>query len=498
MTQYIVSPDGSGDFTTLAAAAKAVRPGDIVAIKPGVYRERLVANMAGVTWQAAAGAAAGSVVIDGEWNGRDIYPAPGQITVGAEGVVLRDLTVIRAAGDGIAVGRGGHESIIERCRVHGAASGGIILNPTGEVLRGVLVTECMISEAGSAWAVRRSGGVSGSLNIIRGEACVVRKTVVCYGWGEGINIGKGSRRCVVEACTVFDNAHLGIYFNRSQECEARNNVVFLTGYQPRQVGRADWPSGIIIGDEVGEKANQFDHSRANRIVNNLVVNAGTLIAVRNNAADDGYDTQIDEETLIAHNTLVAGPCTTKGINIVPNQVGRPHGRATIRDNAVHFEHAAAGGQIAAAPGGLNWQRNAWSRRPPAVVAGEEDIVGFQLSNPGAALGNAYPKATANISPDNYRPPADSPLLGAATNGGNVGAFGAAGDRPEDPPTDPPDEPEWFKGFRQQTAEALEALERVAAANATALAGQESELGQIGARVTTLERQMTYLAALPEG
>jgi len=42
MTEYIVAKDGTGNFTTIQAAANVARAGDIVWVKPGTYNERLI------------------------------------------------------------------------------------------------------------------------------------------------------------------------------------------------------------------------------------------------------------------------------------------------------------------------------------------------------------------------------------------------------------------------------------------------------------------------
>lgn len=78
MSEYIVG--AGGDFSTLTAASKAIKPGDVVTILPGVYREQLVCDTTEVTWRAEPG-----VLVD----------APVQVR--APGVTLKGLTVCNCA-----------------------------------------------------------------------------------------------------------------------------------------------------------------------------------------------------------------------------------------------------------------------------------------------------------------------------------------------------------------------------------------------------------------
>ena len=421
----------------LSAAARAVKPGDTVILSGGVYRgERLVLTVPNVTWRAAEGA---DVWLDGGW-GVGAGPGDGQggspmVSVQAERVVIEGLSVRNSPGDGIAVGDGAHESIITNCRVDNSYSGGIIVNGS-KPLRKVRIEGCTITRSGMSWEAGYRRNVSGSLNLIRAEECEVVNTTVAFGYGEGINIGKGSARCAVRGCTIFDNAHLCLYFNRSVDCLAEGNVLFLTGFRERLVGKDTWPAGIVFGDEVSQRANTFAHSRGNRAIRNVVVNCGTLLSVRNNNKADGYDTCLDAGTVIEGNTFIGGPCTRKGLDIKENLAGRPHEAAVIRENVIDLRHAGAGADIATSSSrAIYWRRNAWSDTPPQACRGEGDVNGFRLMASDAVLRNNFPQPEHNVNLDNYRPPALSPLIGAGANGRTIGALGATSAPP--PPDNPP-------------------------------------------------------------
>jgi len=445
----------------LSAAARAVKPGDTVLLTRGVYRgERLVLTVPNVTWRAAEGT---DVWLDGGW-GVGAGPGDGQggpplIAVGAAGVVLDGIGVRNSPGDGIAVGDGAHESALLNCRVDNSYSGGIIVNGS-KPLRKVRIEGCAITRSGMSWEAGYRRNVSGSLNLIRAEECLVVNTTVAYGYGEGINIGKGSARCIVRGCTVFDNAHLCLYFNRSVDCVAEGNVLFLTGFRPRLVGKETWPAGIVFGDEVSARANTFPHSRGNRAVRNVVVNCGTLLSVRNNNKGDGYDTCLDAGTVIEGNTFVGGPCTRAGIDIKENLQGRPHEAACIRGNATHMNFAMPGADIATSSSrAIYWHKNGWSQMPPELCRSDGDVVAFALVAADAPLSNAFPDWGHNLNVANYRPQPNSPLTGRGPNGLTIGALDAA---PVEPPPPPPP-PNNIEVARERLASARQQLETIAAA-----------------------------------
>lgn len=480
MTVYEVRQGAGGagsSLPTIGAAARLVRPGDEVVVFGGVYRERLVADVAGVTWRAAAGE---TVVIDGGWKVGDGVGdgqgGPPLVSVVAEDVTLDGLVVRNSPGDNVVVGGGGHNALLRGLRVDHSYSGGIIVNGGTEYVRRVRIDGCTITRAGMSWEAGWRKNVSGSVNFVRAEDSSIADSVIAYGYGEGVNFGKGSRRLKGERVTSFDNAHLCFYFNRCTDSEFVECVAFLTGFQPRLVGKDTWPAGFVFGDEVSERANKFPHSRGNRIRRCVVVNAGTLISVRNNERADGYDTCLDAGTVIENCTLVAGPQTRRGLDIKENLAGRPHEAACIRGNAIHLNYAMPGADIATSSSrAIYWHRNAWSQMPPALCRSDGDVVGFALRNPGAALANEFPEARHDLALGNYTPPVRSPLIGAGPNGTTIGALEER-EEPDEPPDEPPVEPEWRLG--------LEEAERVLVANCELYAATLPEWvpGVVGLRV----------------
>ncbi len=433
MAEIHVRKGAGGEGSTLpslSAAADVARAGDTVIVHQGTYRERLRADRTGVTWRVAPGE---TVVIDGTWNGKTDVGGqrPAMILITAGGVVVDGFAVVNAPGDAIAVGKGGHGAAILNCLTDVAYSGGIICN-AGETLRGVTIDGCTVLRSGMGWVARgRKGGVSGAINLIRCDGATVRDTVSAYNWGEGCNVGKGTRNSTVVGLTSFDNAHFCLGVNLAQDCIIENCILFLTGYEPRYVGNV-WPGGLVIGDEEGYAGENYEHSRGIIVRGNLIVNCGVGVGVRNNVSKTGYDTQL-VGSLIEHNTVIAGPCTRTAINVGVNERGRAHRDSQVRFNVIDM--SGAGNDAEPATGdatNVAWHDNGWTVAPAQPFRHADDVVGFELVAPAAALANEFPAAGHSLRIGNYRPRAGSPVAAAG-----LGALGPDG--PEPPVEPPPDE-----------------------------------------------------------
>jgi len=440
MAEYHVRAGAGGEggtLPTLAAAVKIVKSGDIVTIGEDVYRE--TPNLpAGTHWRAADGA---QVVIDGGWNGKKQDAESGKAAVGlGAGASLTGVIIRNALGAGAVMG---DNSLLRNCKVERSYANGVHLWR----VKGARVEGCTISESCSRFTV---GGQQGgaSVAIVHCTDCVIEGNTIAYGYGEGIDIGRGSKGIRVADNTVFDHKHVQIYFVRSQASVAEGNVVFHTGDARFLTRNGRTPGGIVFGDEGTDKMDQVPPMRANVVRGNLVVNMGGLLAARNNAPghkdDSLYDTSLDADTVIEDNTFVAGPMTNDAVLIVPNSHGRPHGPALFRRNVII-------GPVAA-PANFRYEANAWQPAPAAGLRSASDVaVALVNAAAGGTLKNEYPVVGHNLNLDDYRPMAGSPLALAG-----IGALAAAGDvEPPPPPPDPepePDGPDWA-ALRALAAEA---------------------------------------------
>ena len=449
MSEYTVGM--GGDFATPAAAAKAVQPGDVVNILTGTYRERLICDVADVTWQAGPGQ---WPVMDGGWDGSVQTNYAAWVQVPAAGVTVKGLTVRNVAGRGIGV-TASRVKILNN-RVDRTYYGGIKIGDSSKpAIEDVLVEGNVLTRLSMSWVTEKQPtNVDGNFNIHNVRNSVIRWNVQSDGWGEAWNIGRGSQGVeLVENVSHSTNHVVGVYFNRCQNCEARGNVFYHIP-DPAYGGKSGdlYSAGCVFGDESGPQVARWPNSRGNRFVGNVVVNTGRLLEVRNNVTN--YDTQL-KDSVIEGNTFVAGPVTTKGIIIQGNQKGRPHEGSVIRKNAIHFAHAKRPADIGShgQASGIVFEANGWTEQPPAAMRSDSDVYGdLMLTNAAAAIERVGEMPVTSFNIENYRPlPASALVTGAA---GVIGALDCLEVEEPEPP-----EPDYtwlvaeLEGVRDATAAA---------------------------------------------
>lgn len=433
MTEYSVGV--GGDFATLTAAAKVVQPGDVVHVMTGTYRERLICDVADVTWQAGPGQ---WPVIDGGWDGTVQTNYAAQVQVPAEGVTVRGLTVRNVAGRGIGVS-GSRVKILNN-RVDRTYFGGMKIGDSAKAaisnveVRGNVLTRLSLSFV----TEKNATNVDGNFNIHNVRDSVIADNYQSDGWGEAWNIGRGSRNVLLLNNISHSTNHVvGVYFNRCQECEARGNWFYHIPDETYGGKKKDFFSaGCVFGDESGPQVARWPHQRGNRFIGNVVVNTGRLLEVRNNVTN--YDTQL-LDTVIEGNTFVAGPVTTKGVIIQGNQKGRPHANSVFRRNAVHFTHAKQPADVGShgQASGIVFEANGWTDAPPVAMRSDSDVRGdLGLVNPGAVIARVGELPHTDFDIENYRPRPESALV---TGPVLIGAMDCVDiEEPEEPEPPEPD------------------------------------------------------------
>lgn len=475
MTTLIVG-DG-GDFATIGAALEAAARGDVIQLLTGIYPGPVKLDKA-VTLTAAPGTDA---VIDGGWDGQSVTDTfGGTVGLDAEGAAAVALTIRNCPGRGIGIGAS-YTTVIG-CTITDCYKGGLGANPpAGQTFTELFISHNTVMRVGLERLVTKQGNVNGSFLFTDVTDSEIINNTIANGLGEGLNVDRNSKRNLFEGNTIINCAHVGIYVNCAQDNVIRGNTVIYSG-AAKPVGKTeDAPAGIIIGDERGA-SGAFSPSAGNVIVDNLIVGSGKLFQVRNNSGN--YNTSLDAATLIMGNTFVAGPKTTRGIDIAENVQGRPHGAAAFCDNVIEFTHAAATGVIAArADARIDFHHNGWSANPTSDVQGAGDVIGdLMLTNPGAALHPEWDTLEVGFDADNYRPLPGSPLIGAASDGTTIGAL-----EPIPPP--PPDEPAGptYAEIRAMVEAAQTELTRVY----LALDAADSKLDELALLLIMQEGSETY-------
>lgn len=416
-------------WKTLDKARTTVKPGDEVRIRTATYKEALNLTVANVTWKADTGH---KPVVDGGYHdglfdSKGNLPTPSSgnflpggngngslITLSAAGIVIDGLTVRNSAGTGIGLGSGANNCVVRNCTVDFHYTSAIRLNPGSAYIDNCIIENNVCTRISVRWydPLRPSWGgaaVSGIIGMVRTRDCTVRNNVCAYGYGEGINIGRGSYRAIVEGNVVHTCRHPHLYIMRSTDSVVRNNLVYHL-YAP-DLGSG--PAGIAIGDE---NYPNFPHSAGGQIYNNIVVNMGTLFWVCNNA--QSYNTQLSN-CYIGYNTFIGGDKTTFGIRLLGNQQGRPHKNSLFENNIIIGAStiSVANGDVS----GITFRNNSWEKAPVSAVRGPGDRIGeVNLVNPTAKLNNTYPNPNSNIDPLNYQLTAKSAMaIGMASDGSTV-------------------------------------------------------------------------------
>lgn len=456
MTEIHVRQSGAdGALATLADALVMARPGDVVIVHQGVYRENLRLPR-GVTWRVAEGERA---VIDGGWDGKTATNGQGNLVLFNEpDATMEGFTIRNAPGDGVAISGGGRRATLRGCTIHNCHESGLAANGTGTPLVGLTIEGNRVYDIARSWVVDKSRNrVAGCFLFRWVEDSDILNNEVSGGFGEIAAAGIQSKRLKFEGNVFHTGMHLGLYVNRATGCIIRNNLIYHT-YDP-EVAQADEqiPHGIVIGDERrrDDKEEGWQHSGQTIIEGNVVAWMGVLFSVRNNATDSGYDTRIDEGTVIRNNTFIGGPKTRRGIHIVENR----HGHAAVgrfQGNVIHV----AGDTIPLlcdAPG-MRFGGNVWTARPEKLRAGDIVVPAAALVAANAEIvGDRY---GSNIDIDHYRPTPGGALVG---DDGRALAGALEPVTVEPPPPDPDPEPVDWAALLEKAAAVGDRLATMGAA-----------------------------------
>ena len=408
------SGDGSTTrpWRTIGKAEAQVQPGDEVRLRSGTYREVVTLRQRNTTWKADTGH---NPVIDGRYNDSLFRPdgslphpdssflppssTASLVVIREEGIVLEGVTVKNSAGAGISVSAG--NVTIRRCRIDFNYDSPIRVNPGAKLIDNVVVENNICTRASVKYFDRERTGtsphnVSGVIKMGRTRDGIIRNNICAYGFGEGINIGKGSYRTLVEGNIVHSCNHVHIYVNRSVDTIVRNNMVYHS-YHPDSLGENGRPpTGIVIGDE-NTKTDSWPGSAGGQVYNNIVVGMGMGFGVRNGK---NYNTQLDK-CYVGYNTFIGGRLSEVGIQVAGNQYNRPHRDSLVENNIICNVPRMV--QVTGDVSGITFRNNLWSQQPEQSVRGPGDRIGDPvLANPTANIRDTFPNYEENIDPRNYQ------------------------------------------------------------------------------------------------
>lgn len=409
--------DGSSNrpWKTLTKAGNQVQPGDEVRVRTATYYEELTLKVRNTIWKADTGH---KPVLDGRYHeglfrpdGTLPTPGPGSgylpdkignmVNIREEGVVFDGFTVQNCSGTGIGVS--GTNTTIRNCRVDFTYDSSVKVNPTSTLIDNVVVENNVCTRSSMRYfdPGRKTDSspqsVNGVMKMGRTRDGIIRNNIFAFGHGEGINIGKGSYRILVEGNVVHTCNHVHIYINRSIDTIIRNNLVYHLYTKDFLGANNRPPAGIIYGDEFAQ-GRPWEYSSGGQIYNNIVIGLGRLFMVRNN--ENNYNTQL-LDAYIGFNTFIGGSRTEIGVQITGNLKGRPHKNSIFENNII--TNAPVISQASGDLKGILFRNNLWDEQPYAAMRGSGDRIGNpNLANPKAEVKDSFPRPDSNVDPRNYQ------------------------------------------------------------------------------------------------
>jgi hypothetical protein len=425
MTTYYVDGNNGNDsgdgsttrpWKTLNKANSSIKSGDEVRVRSAVYHEELVIRTSQTTWIADSGQ---KPVLDGRYHeglrlpdgtmpspttpGNNFLPKNGSaydslVSLNGEGIVFDGFSIQNVAGAGISALAS--RVVVRNCRVDFAYSWAIRVTPSS-FSDGILVENNIVTRT----SLRGFGAAINSRNT---RDAIFRNNVVAYSYGDGVVLNDGVLRNIVEGNIIHTCRRALLYNELGVDTIFRNNLVYHLGLP--EFSNPEVPEGILMAWETVSPI--MPGRSGGQIYNNIVINAGTLLNIRNN---DKTDTTLDG-TYIGFNTFISGPNTRFGVIIRGNQNEKPHRDSLFENNLIFSnKRSEASGDLS----GIAFRNNLWSQQPPPAMRGPSDRVGDpNLSNPGAKItGRPIPDPTTDIDPRNYQLTTASALaIGMASDG----------------------------------------------------------------------------------
>ena len=324
-------------WKTMGYADAHIAPGDTVLMQTATWRVPAQITTANTVWKAQTGH---TPVLDGGYHaglfadGR--MPSPnnyqpgsryaGMLNIPADNVTLEGLIVQNIAGKGVLVQ--GDYVTVRNCATYHTYSTGIGFHgdSANKKLRNGLIEDCRVTLGCILIFDPDRVNANGNDNTdqgVRVDDCidtVVRRTIVGYIYGEGLDVGKGNVRAIVEDCTFINCRHVMLYGMWSTDTIFRRNLLAwasnITG--EFQAGDGGSHAGIMIRDENTKKTG-YTVQNGVQIYNNIVINMKAGIKIDGSGK---HDTAL-RRGYIGYNTVVVGPQSATAINISQNE-GRVH------------------------------------------------------------------------------------------------------------------------------------------------------------------------------
>lgn len=415
-------------WNSLITANQNCSAGDTIRVKPGTYADNLRITKQNTIWEAFNPAS--RPVIDGGYNigmrtgaftgrqntmGLPVNSNNG-ISMNATGVTINGFVVQNIQNDGIVIGASG--ATIKNTTVFFTYANGILSNNVPGGCSDVLIEDVQVFMASIRFLAGPTGGgpqgdagKQGSALMLLGDMrspLTVRRFTGGYGFGEGLDIDKGSigteqSPLLFEDITLYDTNHTTLYFNRTRWVILRNFVCYYTDVGNTIHGGAGGSKPLAAGPTLRIKDETDEIGVPSRdlfIYNGLLVNGGSLLEWGGNSGgtnmNSGARTTNTRNTYIGAITGVVGPNAKEHqINIGANTGFSQEG---ILENFIIDNAYGSSQPLSKITGTVNVtsRNNNWHTNPVNYHQNTTNVIGNpRLANPTKLLvTTGYPNVNA--------------------------------------------------------------------------------------------------------
>lgn len=227
----------------ISTAARALRPGDVLCLRGGTYRQQVTLNASGtqsapVVISSYPGERA---VIDG--SSLSLGSTSDLVAVTGSYVTLSDIEVQNSSGRSVSLA--GTGSRITGSRVHDAQYNGILAAGTNQTIDNNEVWNTVLSNTDGRLG---SSGWAEAINTWHAANTTIRGNYVHDNWGEGVDF-IGSNGGLVTDNAIIDNYSVLVYVDGSSNVTISDNeLATTTDKYDRESGP---PYGVLIANESG-------------------------------------------------------------------------------------------------------------------------------------------------------------------------------------------------------------------------------------------------------
>lgn len=342
--------DPSKPLRTIQAAINKVQAGDTVAIRTGVYAERLHIQKPGT-----ADAPILITAFEGEQpviDGSSLSIAEDAALVviqQCQELTLAGLTIRNAGGRGVLIGKSSRVTV-RQCVIESCYAGGLQAGQCDNLL----IEKSVIHDCARRFLAHGAARQNVALLVYTSGDVTIQENQVYENSDEGIAIGVGCRNVVVRNNVCYDNRNGQIGVTSSVNIHIDSNLCYHTG-RPQFLNLSERRGpGITKSDLERYRYNGAWHTRKLRITNNIVVGCGTgFVAGRRAGRLNDF--------VLAHNTILNS--TDQGVQIA---LSNPSRHSFIENNVIASSEDVDLVQGRFGPG-IVWRHNLWSAFPGDTV-----------------------------------------------------------------------------------------------------------------------------------